>query len=61
MEWGHLARPPVLLDVSPCLYQELATRCQPYYFSRSYTIRVCSCETFIVIESVIDRYLAVET
>ena len=33
MEWGHLARPPVLLDVSPCLYQELATRRQPYYFS----------------------------
>jgi hypothetical protein len=29
----HSARPPALLDVSPCLYQELAMRRQPYYFS----------------------------
>ena len=33
MEWGHLARPPVLLDVSPRLYQELAMCRQHYYLS----------------------------
>ena len=62
-EWGHSARPPALLDVSPCLYQELATRRQPYYFSthNADLTQVWSYETFFVIETVIDRYLAVET
>jgi hypothetical protein len=60
---GHSARPPALLDVSPRLYKGLATHRQPYYFSthNADLTLLWSYETFFVIETVIDRYLAVET
>jgi hypothetical protein len=63
-EWGHSAEPQALLDVHPHLYQELATAVNPTMLNtqrRSYTIQVWSYVTFIVIETVIGRYLAVKT
>jgi hypothetical protein len=60
-EWGYSAHPPALLDVSPRLYKELATRRRPTTVlvikqQRSYPIWVWSYQTCITIETVIDRH-----
>jgi hypothetical protein len=66
-EWGHLARPPTLLDVrcspspEPVAVYAQSTLLLPDTQCRSYTIRMWSYETFIVFETSIGRYLAVET
>ncbi len=50
--------------IYPLPDQELATRCQPFYFPKHYAVihnSSVSYATFIVIETVIVRYLAVKT
>jgi len=59
IEWGNLARPLALLDVHPLLNQYPPTRSQPSYFpTRNAGLTQYECGVF---ETVIGRYLAVET
>jgi hypothetical protein len=62
-EWGHSAKPPAPLDVTPARPRAgyaPSTLLLSDTQRRSYTVIVWTYETFIVLETVIDRYLSVE-